>query len=494
MQKRKFINNTISSIALRVVTIICGFIIPRLILEFYGSSINGLVNSITQFLGLIIFLELGVGAVVQSALYGPLNRLNWGEISAIISSAQKFFNKIGWILVGYIFILLFLFPYLINDAYDYIFTSTLILAISISSFAQYFFGITKMLLLDADQRGYISYNIQILVLLLNTVACYFLIKMGMSIQIVKLTTSIIFLLRPIYLSYYVKKNYMIYKNIEYTDEPIKQKWNGIAQHIATILIDSTGYVILTIFTNLKLVSVFSVYSMVIVGVRSIVLSFTNGVQPLLGKLWAEQSMKELEEVFSWTEWSIHTLTSAIFGIAGVLIIPFIKVYTNGINDTNYIFPILALLITWGYAGHCYRLPYNLMILAVGHFRQTQKIYMVAAVSNVVISIISVKIWGINGASLGLISAMFLQVVLMAYYVSTRIIKLKYFKFFKQISIDLLSIMGIYLLSGLFIMEGISYFEWIILALKVSITTVVFLVIINYIFYKEKVKVILSKLL
>ena len=58
-----------SSLTFQVLTILCGFVLPRMILGSFGSEVNGLVNSITQFLTIISFLEVGVGAVVQSALY-----------------------------------------------------------------------------------------------------------------------------------------------------------------------------------------------------------------------------------------------------------------------------------------------------------------------------------------------------------------------------------------------------------------------------------------
>ena len=61
--------NTVSALVFQIVTVICGFVLPKAILSYYGSEVNGLVNSIAQFLQVIAFLELGVGAVVQSALY-----------------------------------------------------------------------------------------------------------------------------------------------------------------------------------------------------------------------------------------------------------------------------------------------------------------------------------------------------------------------------------------------------------------------------------------
>ena len=57
MREKRLFYNTISSLVFQVTTIICGFILPRLILNAFGSEVNGLVNSITQFLGVISFLE-----------------------------------------------------------------------------------------------------------------------------------------------------------------------------------------------------------------------------------------------------------------------------------------------------------------------------------------------------------------------------------------------------------------------------------------------------
>ena len=91
MRAKLLKRNTITSLTLQVVTLICGFILPRLILQSFGSAANGLVNSITQFLQIIAFLELGVGAVVQSALYVPLAQKDMTSISCIMASAEKFF-------------------------------------------------------------------------------------------------------------------------------------------------------------------------------------------------------------------------------------------------------------------------------------------------------------------------------------------------------------------------------------------------------------------
>ena len=367
MRSRKLAKNTVASLIFQVTTVICGFILPRIIMGSYGSDINGLVNSITQFLQIITFLELGVGAVVQSSLYKPLTERNNEEISSIISSADKFFKRIAEILLVYVIGLLFVYPLVVKSDYNFLFTTTLIVAMSISSFAQYYFGVVDRLLLTADQRGYIQYNAQTITLVLNTGVSALLILLGSSIQIVKLVTSLIYLLRPFVLRIYVNKHYAIKRKIKYEGEPIKQKWNGIAQHVAAVVLDGTDNIVLSVFSTLSNVSIYSVYNMVVFGIKQLFLSLFAGVQSLIGEMWAKQELPCLLDFFGKIEWLLHTGVFFVFSCVGILILPFVQVNTNGVTDVNYMQPAFAVLITIANAGHCLRLPYNTMILAGGHY-------------------------------------------------------------------------------------------------------------------------------
>ena len=81
------------------------------------------------------------------------------------------------------------------------------------------------------------------------------------------------------------------------------------------------------------------------GIKQLIISTTGGFQALLGDLWARQEKKELNSTFGWFEWLVHTGTVYLFGCTGVLIVPFVAVYTHGISDANYIQPLFAVLIT-----------------------------------------------------------------------------------------------------------------------------------------------------
>ena len=491
MRNKLLALNTITSLLFQITTIICGFIVPRLILSHYGSEVNGLVNSITQYLGIIAFLEFGVGAVVQSSLYKPLADNDENGISKIVVSAGKFFKKLAIILLLYIGILIVFYPMLVKSHFSWMYTAGLLVAISISSFAQYYFGMVDRLLLTAAQRGYVQYTAQIITLVVNTIACVVLIEMDASIHLVKLTTSIIFLARPIYLRWYTNRIFRLDRNIVYDGEPIKQKWNGAAQHFAAVLLDGTAMIILTTFSTLVNVSIYSVYWLVILGVKQLCLSLTSGIQAVLGELWAKQALKDLNRTFGWVEWSLHTSAVFMFGCTAVLVASFVSIYTNGINDANYCQPVFGVTIALAHMGHCLRLPYNMMILAAGHYKETQHNYVIAAVVNLFVSCLLVSQYGIIGVAAGAACALYYQTVWMALYVSKHLIQWPIRSFTKQICVDGFTLMFAGVISFFVDTKTTSYIGWIIVAFKIATIWIVTIIIINILFYKENMKKILS---
>ena len=446
--------NTVSSITFQVTTVLCGFILPRLILQSYGSEVNGLVSSVQQFLQIIAFMELGVGAVVKSSLYKPLAENDTIKISEIMASANKFFKKLALILVVYVIGLIVFYPMISNQSFDWWYSALLIAAMSISSFAQYYFGIINQLLLTADQKGYVQYIIQIVTLVVNTLACAVLIKMGSSIQMVKLTTSLIYLVRPLVLKLYVDRRYKIIKNIKYEGEPIKQKWNGVAQHVTAVVLDSTDSVVLTLFATLSDVSIYYVYHMVVYGVKQLFSVTANGIQSALGELWAKKKYDELQEMFGWVEWSIHTAVTFLFTCTGLLIVPFVSVYTKGIDDINYIVPVFAILITMANAAHCLRMP-----------------------------VVTVKAFGLVGVAIGTLIGMAYQTIWMALYVSKKIIQWPIKTFIKQSLIDMATVIVIVVVTRWLPLRMESYFIWLVYSILVCLVAALVVLVMNFVLNK-----------
>ena len=485
--------NTIASLLHQMMIVICGFILPRFILRSYGSEVNGLVNSISEFLKVIALLELGIGAVVKSALYKPLAEKDDNKISEIIVSAEKFFKKIALILAAYIMLLVLFYPSLVSQSFDFVYTAILILAMGLSSFMQYYFGMANRLLLIADQRGYIQDNIQTVTLILNTVFSVVLIYAGASIQTVKLVTSLVYICRPFLFQLYVKKFYHINRRIKYTHEPIEQKWDGIAQHLASFTISGTDAVVLSVLGTLSDVSIYSVYSLITRGIAQLLSSVTSGISSLMGEVWAKKETDTLNRYFKWIEWGTHTIAVFVWGCAGVLIVPFVQVYTCGVEDANYVVPIFAFFITIASFMETLHVPYNMMVLVAGHYKQTKKYYIIVAAINVVISVLTVKQFGIVGVAIGTFVAMSYHTIWAVVYNSKNLVKGAFGSFLKQSLIDIVSLSLIAFFTRNISMGELSYVAWFVMAIKVAVVVVIIEVVINMIFYRDKLMQLANKL-
>lgn len=491
-RKQKLILNTWSGLINQIVTIICGLILPRYMLLSYGSGINGLVSSITHFLSFISLLEMGIGPVIQANLYQPLANKDKDQISRIVITSEHFFRRIALIFLLYILFLSIVFPKTIDKQYEKWFTISLLLIISISIFAQYYFGITYQLLLNADQKSYIQIGLQIITLILNTVISIVLMSYGASIHLVKLLSSLIYVIRPLGLSLYVHNHYNLNKNLRIKEDPIKQKWNGFSQHLAAVISGNIDIVALTFFSTLQNVSIYSVYFLVINGVTNIIMSIATGLEAFLGNIIAKGEKEKLKFYFNKIEFLFHTLITIVFSITAITIVPFISVYTRGIDDVNYAMPQFGILLVCAYGAQCLRVPYFRIIKAAGHFKQTQNGAFISAGINVVLTFALVRKYGLIGVGVGTLIAMLYHTFYFVWYLRKNIIFNSMFHFLYYFFTDIIIGIGSFLISKKIIMIGNSYRMWIYFALKISIITLLTSLIVNIILQRKQIMKLFSE--
>ncbi len=449
--------NILGSVVQHVISILCGLILPREILLHYGSELNGVVHSISQFLSYTVLLEMGIGAVIPAALYAPLAARDQHQISAILSSGNKVYRRIGLLCITYVIILSILFPSLTGISA----AGLIVVALGISRIASYMAGQPERLLIISDQKGYIIYALATIVQIVNTIVQVFLIRLEYSLFAVKLAGTLIGFIQLGFVLLYARKHYDIDQNLQYTEEPIPQKWNGIAQHVAFFVLENTDIILLTLFSTFREISVYSIYFMVISGIRKIFSSITYSIQPKLGDLQVKDNKTELNLFFTSFEQWIHIATIIIFGCVAMFLVPFVRVYTEGIADADYVRPLFALLLTLAYACQSIRDPYDKLILASGHFRQTQKNYIIAASLNFSISIVAVRFWGLEGVAVGTLAAMAYQAVYMALY-DTRVLLQRPVKVLLQnVVLDLVLIGLFVLISQTVRLPAEEIFRWIL---------------------------------
>lgn len=487
MRSKKAFKNIIASLIQNIVIIICGFIVPRLIITTYGSNVNGLINSITQFLAYITLLESGVGPVIKSKLYKPLANKNNNEIENILYSSERFFRSIAKIFIVYIILLCFFYPIIVNKDFDIVFTISLLIIISFSTISEYFFGLTYSLFLQSDQKTYVTAIFRIVATIVNSIIVVFLIKIGSGIIIVKLFSSLFLILRPILLSIYVKKKYSL--NLKNADKNYKltNKWDGLAQHVAAVVHGNTDITLLTLFSLVVEVSVYSVYMLVVNGIKNLVSALTGGVDASFGDMIAKNESERLNVSFSVYEIFYYTFITIIYSCTLLLIVPFIKIYTRGVYDANYIRPAFSFLVVIAEFVHSIRIPYSSITLAAGHFKETMKGAWFEALSNIAISIVLVFKFGIIGVAIGTLFATTIRTIEFNYHSSKYILKRNILKGFIKPIIAVVEIFIIYLLVlNINIIEITNYIDWVLYAVIVLFISSLTVVIINVVIYRKEI--------
>jgi O-antigen/teichoic acid export membrane protein len=434
-------------------------------------------------------MEMGVGAVVRASLYKPLAEHDEDAISRVLISSRRFFRKIGLLLCAYTAGLMFFFPLAVDHRNGYVATAVLVGAIAFSSLANYLFGIVYQQLLNADQRSYVQLGISAFTTMLNTVFGIILIQLNATIEMVKLFASIVVLLRPMLLKLYVDQHYKLNFHLELTEEPINQKWNGLAQHIAQYVMRHADTIVLTFFSTLENVSVYYVYHLVLNGLQQMIEVLLTGTSALLGSMYAkrDEEGEKLQTTFTVFEWIMHMFVTSLYTIAGIMIVPFVGLFTSGVSDASYSVPAFAAVIVFANGFYGIRLPYNAMILIAGHFKQTQRSYILQASMNVIISIVLVIPFGLLGVAIGTLVAMVYQTVYEAWYLRTHIMHRPFSIFVKHIFVDALTAVLAIMLTRRITFVNQTWLAWGVMALKVSIITLTITIISNIVFYWNFVK-------
>ena len=499
MRSKKAIKNVLASFVYQVVSIVCGLITPKLILSNFGSTYNGVVSSATQFLSMISILTLGITGSTRLALYKTLAENNVMGTSRIMKATKIYMRKVGLCVLLYAGILCLIYPFISHNELTHIQTATLIAIVSIGTFARYFFGISNQTLLQADQASYVTNILQIFSTITNTIFVAILIQLGGNIYIVKLGSSLVYLISPIILNIYVKKRYNLITKCTPSNEGMSQRKAVAVHSIANLVHDNAPLVILTLFSDAKIISVYTVYYFVVGKIKQLLSIVTSGIEAAFGSMWANNEHHNLRKNFSGFEYVIYAFTAIVFSCVGILILPFVAQYTKGISDVQYVRFDLAVLITLAEAMYCIRQSYVILVYATGNYKSTRNGAILEAIINIVVGLSLTPFIGINGVIIATLAANTFRTAQYIVFVSKNVLE-------RALIVAIKRFLWLILTSGIVIsiwcvispaiyiasfMVSTGWTSWIIQAIIAFILACVVTLITSLIFYRKDIQVLIG---
>lgn len=496
MRTKKFLYNSVASATLQSLTLLGGLVLPRLYLTTYGSEVNGLVASIVQFVSYFSYVEAGLGVALIYALFKPLAEKDTYEINGIVSLARKSYVKASGLYLLLVFCLSILYPLIIkSESTDLITIGLLVLVIGVFGALDFYTMAKYRVLLIADQKEYVISIVSILAFIVNFALTVFLIKLNAYIVLVRTVPLVSFILRSLLLYFYVKHKYPYIKYNQPSDTiHLKRRWDALILQLSVSLNLSVPVVIISIFCSLKMVSVYSIYSMVFAGLIGIISIFTAGVSASFGNLVANKELEILEKVHKQFEFLVFAITAFLYACAFILVNSFISIYTNGVNDINYLNPIYGVLfVIWGIL-HNVRIPYTALVNAAGLYRETRKVNILQIVLLIALSVILVQFFEITGVLLSLIIAALYRGIDLILVVNRLVLQVSPNKAFLRILRMFLVVVISYIPFLFWIkITASTLFEWFIWAFGVALWCFVITLVSNYNFDRKEFMNIIYRL-
>ncbi len=371
---RNFLYNASSSALLQIVTFIVGLITPRVMLAVYGSEINGLISSITQFISYFNLVEAGLSGATVYSLYKPLAENDYGKVNSIVSAAKRFYQQAGYIFVSLTFLLAVFYPLYIDvESLALWEIGVLVLILGVNGALEFFTLSKYRALLTADQRTYVISIVSIIQIIVNTsIICSFAF-LNINIVLTRLVALFSIFLRSILLMVYCKRKYSY---LDYKVEPdvksLNKRWDALVLQILGVVHTGAPVVLITlVLKDLKIVSVYTVFNMVIAGIGNVLSVFTSGTSASFGDVIAKKEVATLQKSYKEFEFIYYSVIAVVYSITFATIMPFVRIYTTNITDVNYNLPILGFMFVLNGLLYNLKTPQGMLVISAGLYKETK---------------------------------------------------------------------------------------------------------------------------
>lgn len=477
MRTKKAIINYITETVPEILIMFLGFFRIKFFLKYLGTDILGLYQMFGQFFAYINLTEAGFSTAALYSLYKPISDKDQKKVNSILSGTNRIFKIIGlgMILIGIIFS--FFIHYFIKDntiSNGYIITSFIIfLLINVMS---YFFK-PYSIYFDAKEKKYLPNLIYQIGLLVKTISEIALLFIGFDLIKILIVSLCIMIITNFAVKYAMKKQF---PEVDLKVEKDYSAWKGtkhlIVHKLGGVVANNVDMIMISTFTGLAKVVVYSSYMYVINAIKTLLSKFSSSLYSLVGIKMLGDSEKENYKVFLELN-SLMSFVSIVICASLIFAInPFIDIFYEGEVVTSKLLAFCFILMLF--------LSINSSTLYVytnstGLFKETKICTIVEAISNLVLSAIGMILFGIPG----IVLATSISYIIADYIIKPRVLYKNVFKkeskkdFYKNFIIVSITFILFCFLNNLFKITISNIFIWFIICLVLFIANAILIYLV-----------------
>lgn len=398
-RSKKSARNIIIGFITQISLMAFAFSTKTVFVRLLGVEYNGVHGLYSNILSILSLSELGIGNVLNYALYQALKEDNQEKVRSLVEYFKKIYYIIAFIVLGIGVALVPVLPYIVNSALPQDKLILYYLLYLLNSVASYFV-VYKTTVMVANQDNYIKniFDASFTFLMYIVQIIYILIfKDFLGYLIIQVTCTII---KNVVLNVIANKKYPYLRgnNMDTTIPIDKHQLSSNIKatffyKIATVILNNTDNILISVIVGTVYVGYYSNYYMIVTYIAAFVNIFIAGITASLGNLNAEHDNEASYRMFS--------ILSLVFSFVGVITTSvfincmqdFISIWLGTQHVQNFSWVIAIVINNY----------YNILISPVWMFRETMGLFkqvkylmLITAFLNLVFSIVLGILFGVPG--------------------------------------------------------------------------------------------------
>ncbi len=425
--KSHHLANLITGLSCQVLIALAGFVLQGLIIRTYGSALNGLVATITQMMTYLALVEAGLASAALVSLFKPMAEEDYDTASSMMAAINKFYIKVANVFLGGSVVCGIIAIVITKDDIPRMTIWLVTFSVAISSYVSFRLLNKYKVLFQSDNRIYIVNIIHFIGVSIQFICSVLFIHQRLDISSTKAIVIISNLVEWSLLLYCKQRLYpLINFKVSPKLDAIKQRKDILAHQIVSLILNNTDAVLLGIFSaSMSTVSIYNLYAMVGTLLQHVLNCFLSMFNAKMGQKYSIGDYADVQNILKKYEVIYNIVLYSLYCCMAILILPFICVYTKGVDDADYYSPIVGMLFSIYGITRMLRLPYSELIVGAGHFKETKIQAIIEASTNLIVSIVLLPFMGIPGVLIGSIIGEVYRTIHTYYYCEKKLLKIEW---------------------------------------------------------------------
>ncbi|MFC5531542.1 lipopolysaccharide biosynthesis protein [Cohnella yongneupensis] len=420
---KKSVYNIVSMLSSTVINSVMGLIVVNLTIRTYGSDMNGFSATVAQFMVFLTIIEGGFGMATNVALYKPFVESDRQKINAILSASRIVYLILSGVFTVIALGIAIFYPYFVkSDLNVGLMTTFFLMAIFPAAIS--FLTEKYRVLFEVSQREYILYSVSAVVTFLTHLSSILIMLSGGGILWVRFSIMCFGLSMSLILILLFRK---YFSRVSFRAKPdfsgLKSTPNVMVQKLANALYISLPTLVISSFVGTVYASVFMIYNSIFAVVKNVITSFVSAPINGFGQLLAEKGPEGVRSIFRTFEFITVLVLNTLITTTIVFIVPFIRIYTHGVNDINYVDWNMAVLFMIVVIFEVIFLPSSIILNVSGRFKASRDIHVVSCAILCVSSLTLVHFYGVYGVLIGNLLCNIVRAQLAIQYTHHRILQM-----------------------------------------------------------------------